>query len=121
MFVLFVEKSPTKKKAFFLPKLPTKQPPEPPRLKRSTEFGISVRRRQQEAHYPAEGVAGAPPATATAVKMAASAVHDAATLRELSHPGYNEPLKGHNAVTFKLIRTGKQSLNHLNQLKACTT
>ncbi|XP_065155668.1 uncharacterized protein Stacl isoform X2 [Atheta coriaria] len=110
------EKSPTKKKAFFLPKLPTKQPPEPPRLKRSTEFGISVRRRQQEAHYPAEGVAGAPPATATAVKMAASAVHDAATLRELSHPGYNEPLKGHNAVTFKLIRTVSDFTQQLSQM-----
>lgn len=28
-------------------------------------------------------------------------------LRELSHPSINEQLKNHNAVTFKLVRTGR--------------
>ncbi|KAG8272221.1 hypothetical protein J6590_046101 [Homalodisca vitripennis] len=29
------------------------------------------------------------------------------SLRELSHPSLNDQLKNHNAVTFKLVRTGK--------------
>lgn len=29
------------------------------------------------------------------------------TLKELAHPNYNEALKSHNAVTFKLVRTGE--------------
>lgn len=28
-------------------------------------------------------------------------------LKDLTHPGHNEPLKSHNSVTFKLVRTGK--------------
>jgi hypothetical protein len=38
--------------------------------------------------------------------IAKMAAHDSA-LKELTHPGYNEPLKTHNAVTFKLVRTGE--------------
>lgn len=30
-----------------------------------------------------------------------------AILRELSHPNFNEALKSHNSVTFKLVRTGE--------------
>lgn len=30
-------------------------------------------------------------------------------LRELSHPSINEQLKNHNAVTFKLVRTGRNT------------
>jgi hypothetical protein len=29
------------------------------------------------------------------------------TLRDVSHPSLNEALKAHNAVTFKLVRTGE--------------
>lgn len=35
-------------------------------------------------------------------KMAASE----SVLRELTHPALNEHLKNHNAVTFKLVKTG---------------
>ncbi|CAH0388919.1 unnamed protein product [Bemisia tabaci] len=29
------------------------------------------------------------------------------SLRDLSHPSLNEPLRAHNAATFKLVRTGE--------------
>jgi hypothetical protein len=29
------------------------------------------------------------------------------TLRDVTHPSLNEALKAHNAVTFKLVRTGE--------------
>lgn len=29
------------------------------------------------------------------------------TLKDLTHPSYNESLKAHNAVAFKLVRTGE--------------
>lgn len=34
------------------------------------------------------------------------ATHESA-LKELTHPSYNEFLKQHNSVTFKLTKTGK--------------
>ena len=33
-------------------------------------------------------------------------------LRQLSHPALNEPLKAHNNVTFKLLKTGKNNLEY---------
>lgn len=39
-----------------------------------------------------------------------------AILRELSHPNFNEALKSHNAVTFKLVRTGKHLYFHFTYL-----
>lgn len=30
-------------------------------------------------------------------------------LKDLGHPGFNETLKSHNTVTFKLVKTGERS------------
>ncbi|XP_068897059.1 uncharacterized protein Stacl isoform X1 [Tenebrio molitor] len=47
--------------------------------------------------------------------IAKMAAHDSA-LKELTHPGYNEPLKTHNAVTFKLVRTVSDFTQQLGQM-----
>ncbi|GLV34333.1 Stac-like [Carabus blaptoides fortunei] len=38
------------------------------------------------------------------------------TLRELAHPNFNEALKSHNAVTFKLVRTVSDFTQQLSQI-----
>ncbi|XP_034239679.1 uncharacterized protein LOC117644382 isoform X3 [Thrips palmi] len=38
------------------------------------------------------------------------------TLRELTHPQYNEPLQKHNSVTFRLVRTVSDFTTELSQL-----
>lgn len=42
---------------------------------------------------------------------------EAAALRDLTHPGLNESLKAHNAVTFKLVRTGKKTKNCISYFR----
>lgn len=39
--------------------------------------------------------------------MASVAGVGESTLRELTHPSFNEAMKSHNSVTFKLVRTGE--------------
>ncbi|KAG5880559.1 hypothetical protein JTB14_009930 [Gonioctena quinquepunctata] len=43
----------------------------------------------------------------TGIEMAGN---ESSPLRDLIHPAYNEHLKSHNAVTFKLVRTGSLAL-----------
>lgn len=37
-------------------------------------------------------------------------------LKDLTHPGYNEQLKAHNAVAFKLVRTVSDFTQQLGQM-----
>lgn len=66
IIVIFVEKSPTKKRGFFN-SLRVKKPSDTPEIMAVNE----------------------------------------SPLRDLVHPSYNEHLKSHNAVSFKLVRTGE--------------
>lgn len=54
--------------------------------------------------FGARAKKGDAPNTAAAMALAGG---EQPTLRELVHPSYNEAMKSHNAVTFKLVRTGK--------------
>ncbi|KAF5303390.1 hypothetical protein FQA39_LY09981 [Lamprigera yunnana] len=48
----------------------------------------------------------------TPIKMAGTD----SPLRDLTHPSYNEPLKAHNAVTFKLVKTVSDFTQQLGQI-----
>jgi len=91
--------------------------PTPPTRRRR---GLFSRRHPPKPPPPSSGSAGgsgatspSSPSTPSALAApsprgaGAMAVPQEATLRELTHASYNEPLRNHGSVTFKLVRTGK--------------